>query len=104
MFHFSLNDDERLLVAATEERELLFHILKELKAMALDLSAVTAAISKVSADVDALITADAAVAKAVADATAQHQAQVATLVDPLTAISAKAEVMLAPPVTPTPAA
>lgn len=81
----------------TSEREILLHILKELKTMALDLSAVTTAITKVSTDVDSLITADAAVAAAVDAATKEHQAQVDALVAELAAVSTKAEAALTPP-------
>lgn len=79
------------------DRDILVHILKELKAMSLNLSNVNDALGKLATDVDALITADAAVAKAVADVTATHQAQVEALVPSIASISAKAEAALAPP-------
>ena len=91
MFDFVINEEHT-------DRELLIRVLKGLHAMSLDLSNVNAALGKLSADVDALITADAAVAKAVADATTTHQAQVDALVPAIASVSAKAEAALAPPV------
>lgn len=79
------------------DRDILVHILKELKAMSLNLSSVNDALGKLATDVDALITADAAVAKAVADVTATHQAQVEALVPSIASISAKADAVLHPP-------
>lgn len=85
-----------IVTSDTSEWDLLLHILKELKAMSLDLTAVNAAIAKVSTDVDALITADVSAAQAVAAATVADQAQVNALIPTIAAISAKAEAALAP--------
>lgn len=80
------------------DRDILVHLMKELKAMSLNLSNVNDAITKLSADVDSLIKADAAVAKAVADVTVTHQGQVDALVPSIAAITAKADAVLNPPV------
>lgn len=85
-----------VITDAHTDRAILIHILKELKAMSLDLSNVNTALGKLSTDVDALISADAAVAKAVADVTATHQAQVEGLVPSIASISAKADAVLHP--------
>lgn len=81
-----------------QDRDLLFLILKRMHRMALDLTAVNAALAKVSTDVDALITADVSAAQAAAAVTVADQAQVDALVPSITTISAKAEAALAPPV------
>lgn len=91
MFDLVINEEH-------SDRDILVHILKELKAMSLDLSNVNTALTTLSANVDALITADAAVAQAVADVTATHQAQVEGLVPAIASISAKADAVLHPPV------
>jgi hypothetical protein len=97
--------DLNLITHETPDRHLLIHLLEGLHTMALDLSALTAAVAKVSADVDALILADVSAAQAAAATTVADQAQVAALLPAITAISAKAEAALAPaPVAPAPAA
>lgn len=97
MFDLVINDDH-------SDRELLIQVLKGLHAMSLNLSNVNAALTDLSARVDALISADAAVAKAVADVTATHQAQVEALVPSITSISAKADAALNQPPIEAPAA
>lgn len=73
--------------------DFLVHIIKELDAMALNLTALTAAVAKVSADVDSLIAAQGTAAtQAAAD-----QAAVDAVVPAVAAISAKVEAVLPPP-------
>lgn len=78
------------------DRELLFHLVKENHIMTLALTAITDALAKVSADVDALIKNDTAVAAAVSAAVAADQAQVDALVPQVTAVSAKIDAVLNP--------
>lgn len=84
------------------DRELLVHIMKELKAMALDLSklndavaANSAATADMSAKVDGLIaTHTDPAAQAAVDAAATH---VASSTDVVKAVSAKVDAALSPP-------
>jgi hypothetical protein len=82
------------------ERDLLIHIVKGLHAMALDLSALTAAVAKVSTDVDALIVSHGTAATQLA----ADQAAVDALVPTVTAVSTKVEAALAPAPAAAPAA
>ncbi len=91
------------------EKQLLFYILKGINQMALDLSKLTEAVSKLSADVTALVNADqTAINASAAGAAAQlaaDQAAVDAIVPSLTAISTFAEAALTPkPVAAPPAA
>jgi hypothetical protein len=89
------------------DRELLIHLLKGLHAMALDLSALTAAVAKLSTDVTALVTADQtalnAHAAGMAEQLAADQAAVNAVTPSVSAISAVAEAALTPPVVVPPA-
>lgn len=83
------------------EKELLLHLAQRIHAMALDLSALTAAIAKVSVDVNSLITVDQTAINAnAAGAAAQlaaDQLAVNALVPTVTLISTVAEAALTPP-------
>ena len=71
-----------------EEKELLFNIWKELQAMAVDTSKLTAAVAKLSTDVDTLVAAHI-------DPTAQTAVDAATTT--VASLSTKVEAALAPP-------
>ena len=76
--------------------EMIEHIYKRINAMALDLSALSAAVAKVSTDADALLASHGTAA----DQLAQDQAAVDAMVPAVTAISAKIEAALPPVATP----
>ena len=82
------------------ERDLLIHLVKGLYVMALDLTALTAAVAKVSTDVDALVVAHGTAATQLA----ADQAAVDALVPTVTAVATKVEAALAPPAPAAPAA
>lgn len=77
----------------TRIHEWLRHIHIRINDMALDLSKLTDAVTKVSTDADALIASHGTAATQLA----QDQAAVDTLVPTVTAVSAKIEAALAPP-------
>jgi hypothetical protein len=74
--------------AYISEKDLMVHILKELKAMALDTSKLTAAVAKLATDVETLVAAHTDPAA---------QGAVDTVTANVAALSAKVEAALAPP-------
>lgn len=67
------------------DRDLLCHLLKEIRTMAIDVSALTSAVAKLTTDVTALINADVGAAQAAAAATVAATQADQALVDPLVA-------------------
>jgi hypothetical protein len=84
MFDFTINEDH-------SDRDLLVRLLKELHAMAVDLSKLNAAVARNTAAVDALVNAHQ-------DPAAQVVVDAAT--DAVNAAAAKAEAAAAPPAPP----
>lgn len=80
--------------------EMLEHIHRRISTMALDLTALSAAVAKVSTDADALISSHGTAATQLAT----DQAAVDALVPTVTSVSAKIEAALAPPADPAPPA
>jgi len=87
-----MNDHHQL-----SDRDLLILILERQELMALDLTKLSAAVSKVSTDVDALVAAHGTAASAAAAQAAADQASVDALVPTVEALSTKIEAALTPP-------
>jgi hypothetical protein len=86
--------------AEVSERELLYHIIERITAMALDLSAVTSTLATLQSNVNLLIAADQSALNASAAGAAQQlaadQAAVNGLVQPIANISAVITAALTP--------